>query len=332
MPDPDRPRLVRVAGRTAWHIYHRRRRSSTGCDHRAAAELVLARYIAELGRPQLAVRSISGLLVRHLTEREADRRPNAERLRWAHKPLTAFFGDRPPEAIGAADARLYARRREADGVAPATIRKELQALMGALRFAHREGLIAAVPTLPMPAQPAPRERWLTREEAGALAAACVSPHVRLFVALALQTAGRAGAILGLTWDRVDLERGRIDLRDPGVAKSRKGRAVVPISDALRPVLIEAHAARTCEWVVEYAGQKVASVKHAFRDAAARAGLAGVTPHTLRHTAATWMAQAGVPTWQIAGYLGHSSPRMVEQVYGHHSPEHMQAAAAALARQ
>jgi integrase len=40
----------------------------------------------------------------------------------------------------------------------------------------------------------------------------------------------------------------------------------------------------------------------------------VVPHTLRHTAATWLMQRGVPAWQAAGYLGMST-EMIERVMG-----------------
>jgi len=60
-----------------------------------------------------------------------------------------------------------------------------------------------------------------------------------------------------------------------------------------------------------------------------AGLWGkVTPHTLRHTAATWLMQRGVPIWQAAGYLGMSA-QMIERTYGHHHPDYLRAAAAAI---
>ena len=62
------------------------------------------------------------------------------------------------------------------------------------------------------------------------------------------------------------------------------------------------------------------------------GLAGlwgkVTPHTLRHTAATWLMQRGVPMWQAAGYLG-MSVQMIERTYGHHHPDYMRGAAQAI---
>ena len=60
-----------------------------------------------------------------------------------------------------------------------------------------------------------------------------------------------------------------------------------------------------------------------------AGIEDATPYTLRHTAATWMAQRGVPMWEIAGLMGHTSTRMVERVYAKHHPDHMQKATRAL---
>ncbi|WP_419730733.1 site-specific integrase [Lichenicola sp.] len=170
---------------------------------------------------------------------------------------------------------------------------------------------------------------MTRPEAARLIDGCEAPHIRLFVLLALQTAARAAAILELTWERVDLEQRRIDFRLPGRASTKKGRAQVPINDTLLEALRVASEARTTNHVIEWAGGQVASIKTGFRAAATRAKLAQVTPHTLRHTAATWMAQKGVPWWEIAGMMGHTSPRMLEETYGHHHPDHLSHASAAL---
>ena len=72
-----------------------------------------------------------------------------------------------------------------------------------------------------------------------------------------------------------------------------------------------------------------SVKTGFGRAASLAGLsAKVTPHTLRHTAATWLMQSGTDRWQAAGYLG-MSVEVLEKVYGHHHPDHLQVAVAAI---
>jgi integrase len=54
----------------------------------------------------------------------------------------------------------------------------------------------------------------------------------------------------------------------------------------------------------------------------------IVPHTLRHTAATWLMQRGVLIWEAAGYLGMSA-EVLERVYGHHSPYHLKGAATAI---
>lgn len=56
-----------------------------------------------------------------------------------------------------------------------------------------------------------------------------------------------------------------------------------------------------------------------------AGLPGVTPHTLRHTRATWLLQNGIPIWEAAGHLG-MSPETITRTYGHHHPDWQKAAA------
>lgn len=49
--------------------------------------------------------------------------------------------------------------------------------------------------------------------------------------------------------------------------------------------------------------------------------AGVTPHFLRHTAATWLMQRGADPWQAAGYLGMSLNVLLSN-YGHHYPDYL----------
>ena len=141
----------------------------------------------------------------------------------------------------------------------------------------------------------------------------------------LQLQARRGALLSLQWEDVHLGRGIIEL---GAGTGNKRRSPVPIAAPLRPLLAEAKAGATGPWVIEAGGRPVASVKTGFNAAARRAGLSGVTPHTLRHTAATWMAIAGVPLAEIARFLGDSEAT-VERVYAKHSPSYLRRAADAL---
>jgi len=54
------------------------------------------------------------------------------------------------------------------------------------------------------------------------------------------------------------------------------------------------------------------------------------PHAMKHTAITCTKHKGASPWEAAGYFS-TSLRTIEDVYGHHSPEHQQSAAAALNR-
>jgi len=148
--------------------------------------------------------------------------------------------------------------------------------------------------------------------------------LRLFIILALATAGRSGALFGLTWDRVDFTRNRIHL---GEGRG-KGRATVPITSPARAALEAAEEVATCEYVIEYAGRRVGSVKRAFKAACVLAEIT-VSPHVLRHTAAVWMAEASVPMSVIAQYLGHADSRITERVYAKYGPEYLSGAAKAL---
>lgn len=71
----------------------------------------------------------------------------------------------------------------------------------------------------------------------------------------------------------------------------------------------------------------AFVQGSFGRACKRAGIIGVTPHTLRHTCGTWMAQQGVPLHKIGEYLGHTDERTTK-LYAHHHPDYQDAAVAA----
>ena len=318
---PAAPRLVLYRG--TWAVYDQRRRISTGSASRPEAERFLADYIAAKARPQHGADTVANVLAAYLTTRDG---PGRSRLEWAHKRLNERLGPKPADRLTDDDARAYARQRAADGVAGGTARTELQALRAALTWRYGKH----APTVPLPPRSEARERWLTRAEADRLLAACERPHIRLAILLGLHTGARIGAILALTWERVDLERKLIDFREPGAARTRKRRVALPINAVLAPALAEAKDRATCPYVIEFAGRRVARIKNGIAATAKRAGVAGVTPHVFRHTAATWMAQAGVDMWQIAGMLGHTDATMVAQVYGHHHPAHMAAAAQALA--
>lgn len=81
------------------------------------------------------------------------------------------------------------------------------------------------------------------------------------------------------------------------------------------------------FAVEFNGEPIGKINKAFGRAVADAGLSpDVTPHVLRHTAATWGMQSGTEINKLAGFLGMTA-EMLERVYGHHSPDFQADAAA-----
>lgn len=213
-------------------------------------------------------------------------------------------------------------------VSVGTIRKRYSVLRSAINWAAGKGHIDRAPKVWLPSAPPPRDRRLSREEFDRLEAASQGTHhLQLFIWLARYTAARAGAILSLRWSQVDLAAGRISL---GGAGRQKRRAVVPIHPDLAFALALSKEGAETDHVIEWAGKPVKSIKNAFRRAVAEAGLGKeVTPHVLRHTAASWMAEAGVPMSEIAAVLGHSDSRVTEKVYAKYSPTYLQRAVRAL---
>lgn len=255
-------------------------------------------------------------------------RRQAAKLAQTGRNILPEFGHLSADQITADDCRAYIAMRRRDGRKDYTIRTELGCLRAALKWAQRTNLIRRTPAIELPPMPSPRERYLTRAEARKLIAAAVDPHIRVAIYLMLTTAGRIGAILELTWDRVDLERRTIKLATNDIGP-RKGRATVPINDTLMAVLQEARAAALSRYVIEWGGRKVGSIKTGFNAAVQRAGIDHCTPHDLRRTAGRFMAEDGVPIEEIAQYLGHTNPNVTRSVYAQFSPDHLRKAAGSL---
>ncbi|MDY0242193.1 MAG: site-specific integrase [Rhodospirillaceae bacterium] len=246
-----------------------------------------------------------------------------QRLHDAWKALKPHFGHLRPDQVTRDACRDYANTRRSAKRSDGTIRKELSTLRAALKWADK----STPAVIELPSAPPPKDRYLTRAEFSKLREAAEAFHVELFIVLALATAGRKEAVLELTWDRVDFERGLIQL---GTGEGlRKGRATVPMSGTAREMLIKAKEAALTEFVIEWGGKRVSNCRRGFEQAAQRSGLKDVTPHVLRHTAAVWMAEAGIPMPEIAQYLGHSDSRITERVYGRYSPEYLRKAMSAL---
>lgn len=330
---PARKRDDGTIERAVWVIRDGDIKRSTGAGARelAKAETALADYILSKSKTprvsnrdpaQVRIADVIAIYSDDVAAKHARPRETAARL----GRLLDHFGD---------DTMLTLNKRACDGYVvarghQAAARRELEDLRAAVRHHWEAGLCSNLTPVVLPERGQSRTRWLTRNEAAALlwSARSVGHHVARFILVALYTGTRAGAICGAalrpTEERgwIDLENGVFYRRPAGRRETKKRQPPVRLPPRLLAHLRRWRRLRfSSRFVVEYHGRAVQRINKAFRSARALARLgADVTPHALRHTCATWLAQRGVPTWEAAGFLG-MTVETYERVYGHHHPDH-----------
>jgi integrase len=322
-------RLVRYRGKYAveYHENGQRLRRSLGTADREEARGRLTEYRKTWKAQRRSVVNVETAWNGYRAY--LGRKPAAVTMGHEWKALGPHFGAMMADAVTEDDCVAYIEKRREAGRRDGTIWTELGHLRSALRWAEKKGMIDRAPFITRPQQPAPRDKRLTKEQAKRFLAACEFPHIRLFVTLAIATGARSGALLDLKWERVDMDAGMIHLGDPARARTNKGRASVPLNRMARAALEEARAGALTAYVIEWGGQRVGSVKKGIRSAGERSGLPWVTPHVFRHSAATWLAEAGRSMAEIAQFLGHSNSTLTERVYARFSPEYLRKSADAL---
>lgn len=176
--------------------------------------------------------------------------------------------------------------------------------------------------------------WLTKEQADDLIEKCRGKGRRGaargedalildFVELGLATGMRSGEMVQLEWSRVDFGARLIYFR----VRDQKSKVPgsIPLNDWACAVLRrrlafrQRHCERAAHVFTHSDGERVKSLKKAFARAAEDAGLTDATPHTLRHTFAAWLVQAGVPLRTVQDLLRHKDIKTT-LIYAHLAPE------------
>lgn len=314
-----------------WDEDGKRRRFRLGEVTEEPARSALHAFVRHRERNAVAEDDTLARLAQAYIADRAEEGRRVEKMHFVWRVLTPTFGALRPQDVTREICKAHIEARRNLGRLDNTINTEMRMLRSILNWAGRMQIIDSVPYVWVPAPAPPRDRHLTRAEVERLLDACELPHIRLFVILAIATAARMQALLGLTWDRIDFRRGLIDLRDPSMPRSSKGRALVPMNDTARAALLEAKAGALSDYAIEWTAKRVGNIKHGMSNALKRAGIKtkGDGAHLLRHTAAVWMAEDGVPMSEIAQYLGHSRSEITERVYARFSPQYLRKAAGSL---
>ena len=333
-------------------------RASLGTADIEEAKLELAKWIASKGRMTQQTADTVPLetcLVRYY-EQHAKHLASAEQARHALAKWSDFFPGALVSEITPDQQRAFVADMRGKGLSDGYIRRTLAIGQAALNRAHREGEISTVPRILLNLAPEgePRERLMTEAEVKALFDAATEPHQWIYLMLAVATAARPQAILDLTTFQLDCEARLIRLNPAGRAQNKKRRPTLPICEALLPWLRDLPSGP----VVTYKGRKLADTRMMLqhlteraartirREAAARAhtlkrvnrrseawaaihdgrgraaAIREITAYTIRHTVAAEMRKRGVPVWEVAGFLGHSSGYKTTERYAKFGPDHL----------
>jgi integrase len=256
----------------------------------------------------------------------------------------------------------------ADKLSGATLQAHFVILQSALKSAIRNGCLAKNPCEMVDGRPKAKdpeedakENCLTLAEAQSLlsAAKATGPQAAALFQLAIDAGARRGELLGLKWDDVNLDAGKIRIdrtllksRDVpvfGPPKTKSGRRTIDINEeSVR--LLRAHKAAQAElkmqnrriyndhnlvFAREWADTRNCETlglplngddlsHRSFQKLVKQAGIKHhVTFHGLRHTCATLLLSSGEPVHEVSKRLGHAHASMTLDIYAHSMPSNQQ---------
>jgi integrase len=223
--------------------------------------------------------------------------------------LSRFFGGLLATEITTQRIRDYILKRQSEGAANGTINRELYGLGRMFRLAAQQTppLVLHCPNIPHLREDNVRKGFFSEDEYRALRVA-LPDYLRVPLVIGYWTGMRAGEILGLRWDEVGLDEGRIRL-GPGTTKNGHGRTIPHVNEVLDTLKQWKESAQlrypACPWVCHYYGRKLQKIpKRMWRQTCERVGLNGKLFHDLRRTAVRNMVRAGISERVAMEISGH----------------------------
>lgn len=137
-----------------------------------------------------------------------------------------------------------------------------------------------------------------------------------FIVMSLDVGNRFGELANLKWADIDMNKKTIQLYRSKV----DNESALVMTNRVFEVLTDRLTVKAEKQELVFEGKNGTLVcRSALKGACKRAGLVGVSFHTLRHTTASRLVQAGVPIYSVQHVLGHASPSTTQR-YAHLSPK------------
>jgi integrase len=221
----------------------------------------------------------------------------------------------------ACDEKVGPRRRIIVRGGAGAARKVVRDLSAVFSFAIRSEILPRNPCESAAVRKTDNrnERFLTLDEVTLLGAALdaleqegVNPKAANIARLWALTGCRRDEIAGLNWAEVDLDGGLLKLAD-----GKTGKSIRPLGMAAIAILSSLARQEGSEFVfpAERGDGQYQGTKGVWSKAIKKAGLPGITPHTLRHTMGSTAVSTGEALALTGAILGHSNPRSTA-IYAH----------------
>lgn len=296
---------------------------------RLRSEVVLGGDPAGAKEERKAIPTYAVLAAQHLAHAKTYQKSFASTEMIIRRHLLPRWSKSRLDEVKPQDVAKWLSEKAGEGYKPATVEKMRVVFSRSFEL----GLSWNIPgaeTNPVRGVPRPkfdnkRQRFLSRDEAGRLFTALESsanPQLRNIVRLLLLTGARVSELLHAEWRHVHLDR-----RAWLIPTSKTGMARhVPLSKAAIDIIEQLPRFDDCPYLVPNPKTRLpfVSIKRAWQTARKQAGLPDLHIHDLRHSAASFMINAGIDLYAVGKVLGHADHKSTMR-YSHLANETLLAA-------
>jgi integrase len=277
---------------------------------RLRSSVVMGEDPSEQRKERRAVPIYAVLAQQHLDHAKTYQRSYDTTAMYVNRHIVPRWGKERLTDIRQQDVAKWLAEKGAEGLAPATVEK-IRAIFGrSFELAKQWNLPGSDknPVRGIARKPInnARERFLNAAEVKRLQAAVeasLNPQLRYIVNLLLLTGARVSELLHAEWKNVDLDR-RVWL----IPTSKTGKPRhVPLSQPALDLLRTVPRFGACSYVVPNPEtlKPFVTIKHAWQTARDEALLPDLRIHDLRHSAASFMINAGIDLFAVGRVLGHA---------------------------
>jgi integrase len=320
--------VTSINGHRVWRSTGKRRRIDA---ERYLRELTILEEHQETMVPSAqAIKAVSPTFLAFVSQwrtyAETNFAPSTIRLyNEAIRNFTRIIGDKPLAEYRALHMEQFKAQRLKD-VSPSKTNIDYRNVKAILNVAVKWEMLSKNPCTGVKLVKIPPERptYLTKAEFSLLHESIKIPWLKDVVAFAVSTMMRAGEIVNLTWESVDLGKRIILVENKnGFRLKTTQPRYIPMNDWVAGYLSQRTAREG--YVFTFPDGRRLSVdrlSHKFKHACRAAGLSNkVHLHSLRHTGASWLVQDGASIYAVQKILGHSNIEVTMR-YSHLVPNEL----------